>query len=519
VPVDGSRDFAVPLDWVKETLRTSQASSSVLILDACHAGAAAKGVSGIAPSLAAGASGMSMLLSCGVDEVSYEDSDAGRSVFSLRLVDGLSGGADADSDRNITLSELYEYTRARMKDWAVETGKTQLPELIGAPPAGLVIARIPDVPTLSVTALDAATGAAVAADVYLDGAKIGAAPISGRHLEKGRRYRLEVKGDMREPYAETLVVSRGGVHAVKARLAKMTMRVPSGFRAAPGTEPEPYTNTGWAKEVIHEKTGIEMVFIPAGEFMMGSPSGESGRYDDEGPRHWVRITRPFYLGKYEVTVGQWKKFSEATGYRTEAETGGGAYVWTGKEWGRRAGSGWRTPGFAQTDDHPVTCISWNDSLRFCRWGGLEVPTEAQWEYACRAGTTTAYHWGESADAGAGWCNGADETSRKKFNWGPTFSWSDGYVYTAPVGSFRTNAWGLYDMHGNVWEWCADWYDSGYYARSPGSDPQGPSSGKYRVLRGGSWSGAPRDSRSPNRANVTPDYADTGVGLRVAAGLD
>ncbi|MCD6404568.1 MAG: caspase family protein, partial [Planctomycetes bacterium] len=266
VPMDGDERRAVALSWIKETLSTSKARSKVLILDACHAGSAAKGVSRIAPSLVADSTGIVMLLSSAADQVSYPAEDSRHSVFSRYLVDGLSGLADANGDRAVTQAELHEYVRKKMVGWCLETGKTQTPVVFPKAAAPVVLARIPDIPTLSVTAVDAATGVAIAAEVYLDGRRIGAAPVS-RRLEKGRSYRVEVKGESSEPYTETLVVSRGGVYSVTASLKKITMRVPAGFRAAPGTAAETYTNTGWAKEVIHEKTGIEMVFIPAGEFM------------------------------------------------------------------------------------------------------------------------------------------------------------------------------------------------------------------------------------------------------------
>ena len=135
----------------------------------------------------------------------------------------------------------------------------------------------------------------------------------------------------------------------------------------------------------------KMVYIPPGEFMMGSPEDEEGRYSDE-KLHRVRITRGFYMGVTEVTVGQWKRFVEETGYRTQAEREGGAWIWTGK-WEKKKGYYWDNPGFSQTDDHPVTCISWYDVQKFIEWlnkkAGKQIyrlPTEAEWEYACRAGT-------------------------------------------------------------------------------------------------------------------------------------
>ncbi|MCD6404609.1 MAG: formylglycine-generating enzyme family protein [Planctomycetes bacterium] len=240
------------------------------------------------------------------------------------------------------------------------------------------------------------------------------------------------------------------------------LRVPTGFRAAPGTAAEPYTNTGWAKEVIHEKTGIEMVFIPAGEFMMGSPSNESGRGSDEGPQHRVRLTKPFYLGKYEVTQREWRKVMGSN------------------------------PSGFKGDRNPVEQVSWNDCREFVDKAGLRLPTEAEWEYACRAGSSTRFSFDDNSYA---WYDGNSEDK------------------THPVGQKKPNAWGLFDMHGNVWEWCADWY--GNYSSGRVTDSQGPSSGSSRVLRGGSWYDFSQICRSANRSYGSPDGTNHCLGFRVA----
>ncbi len=263
--------------------------------------------------------------------------------------------------------------------------------------------------------------------------------------------------------------------------------------------------------------------IPTGEFLMGSSDDEDAD-DDEKPRHTVRITRPFYLGTTEVTVGQFRRFVEASRYRTEAERNGRG----GRGWNEARATfevdpkyTWRDPGFPQTDEHPVTNVSWNDAVAFCEWLSTKeatiyrLPTEAEWEYACRAGTTTRYSSGADPETLAGVGNVADGTARAKFpNW-TTIAARDGYIFTAPVGTFRANAWGLHDMHGNVWEWCRDGYDGRYYQQSPGDDPTGPSQASRRVYRGGSWADDPRYARSPRRVGVKPDYRYYDLGFRVA----
>ena len=238
---------------------------------------------------------------------------------------------------------------------------------------------------------------------------------------------------------------------------------------------------------------MEFVLIPAGSFDMGSPSSERNRHDDEGPVHRVTVSKGFWMGQTEVTRGQFAAFALEGRYKTDAEKEGWAYAWNGTSWGKVEGASWRNPGFNQGDTHPVVCVSWNDAKAFCDWlsrkegRSYRLPSEGEWEYACRAGTDTAYQWGDSPDGGGGWCNYADLTLRDRLSWSGVANVRDGYVHTAPVAQFSANAFGLYDMHGNVWEWCNDWYDKNYYSSSPEVDPQGPSSGVYRVVRGGSWS--------------------------------
>jgi formylglycine-generating enzyme required for sulfatase activity len=212
---------------------------------------------------------------------------------------------------------------------------------------------------------------------------------------------------------------------------------------------------------------------------------------------------------------------------TDAEKGDnpGAHGWDTdkKEFGFIEKYSWRNPGFEQTDEHPVVCVSWNDAAAFCKWlGGKEgrphrLPTEAEWEYACRAGTTTRYSSGDDPETLAGAGNVADAAVKTKF---PGLAQhalkaGDGYVFTSPAGSFRPNAFGLYDMHGNAWQACADWYGAEYYAASPADDPVGPDSGNGRVHRGGSWFVGPADARSAGRSGAAPDHRGNGTGFRVA----
>jgi len=294
---------------------------------------------------------------------------------------------------------------------------------------------------------------------------------------------------------------------------------------------------------IANSIGMKLTLTPSGEFMMGSKESaeetaasfksyygsdalKADFVKDEHPQHRVRITRAFYLGTYHVTRGQFRQFVTDTGYKTDAEMGEkpGAYGWNldTKQSDFSEKYSWRNAGFEQTDEHPVVCVSWNDAVAFCKWLSRKegktyrLPTEAEWEYACRAGTTTRYFSGDDPETLAKVGNVVDATAKAKFpDWKYTIKANDGYVFTAPVGSFKPNAFGLYDMHGNAWQWCADRYDVKYYAKSPVDDPTGSDAGDSRVLRGGSWGDGPDDSRSARRCSTTPDFRGCLSGFRVA----
>lgn len=299
-------------------------------------------------------------------------------------------------------------------------------------------------------------------------------------------------------------------------------------RSLPGAGPA-------AANELKDSLGLELVLIPAGEFRMGNEESVEAlrkafpyvleeRFEDAKPSRRVRITKPFFLAKYETTVGQFRRFVESTGYRTEAETnrlGGVGFDQSIKDFSQKPEYGWRNPGFAQTDSHPVTNVSWNDAMAFCDWlskkEGAEyrLPTEAEWEYACRGGTQTRYHHGDDPEGLAQVGNFADRTAQEGFDCADTIAARDGYVFTAPVGRFRSNPFGLYDMHGNVHEWCSDRYDSNYYRAEPANDPAGPSEGWGRVYRGGCWNSEAGYSRSANRYWGTPMNRVADQGFRVA----
>ncbi|MHC4414568.1 MAG: SUMF1/EgtB/PvdO family nonheme iron enzyme [Planctomycetota bacterium] len=264
-------------------------------------------------------------------------------------------------------------------------------------------------------------------------------------------------------------------------------------------------------------------FVEPGEFLMGSPPGEPGR-DRSERRHTVRITRGFWIGRTEVTRGQFGAFVDDTGYVSDAETEGWSHgLGSDGRWRQIEGLSWRDPGFAQMDNHPVVCVSYHDAVAFCRWLGhaesrtYRLPTEAEWEYACRAGSLGAFHWGEEGGEERAWGNTADQAWAGRYSELSGFPWFDGYVFTSPVAGFPANGWGLFDMHGNVQEWCLDRY--GPYDPGEVAGPTGPRSTSAvdrlpRVLRGGSFAAPAARCRSAHRDASPPSSRFVTLGFRV-----
>jgi len=298
------------------------------------------------------------------------------------------------------------------------------------------------------------------------------------------------------------------------------------------------------KRPFHSELGMTFVRIPAGQFLMGSnetatdlrtaglPVPADVDVSNESPAHPVVLSR-FGMLTTEVTRAQFGAFVKATGYMTEAEKdglGGHGYNPRTQTAQQDPRFSWRRTGYPQSDNHPVVNVSWNDAVAFCRWLTRQsvdrgetyrylLPTEAQWEYAARAGTRTRYASGDTPLSLHEFGNVQDasfevEFTKIDFERHPGFGFIDGNVFTAVCGSYRPNAFGLHDMHGNVWEWCRDRYDGRYYSRSPKVDPEGPDEGDTRILRGGSWNDAPHFVRSAFRVNRPPDGRCNLAGFRV-----
>ena len=235
---------------------------------------------------------------------------------------------------------------------------------------------------------------------------------------------------------------------------------------------------------VNPADGLEYAKAPAGSFQMGCVPDDEECYPREEPRHTVRISRPFWIGRTEVPVQAYERFVAAAGREMPPEPQGLPDF----------NDGW------MKKSHPMVKVTWDEARAYCAWAGGRLPTEAEWEYAARGGEDgLKYPWG-------------NERSHEEANY-----WLSGgrdiWKNTAPVGSFAANGFGLYDMAGNVYEWIADWYDEEYYQRSPGVDPPGPNRGRQRIVRGGAGFINPAVLRISTRLENPPDARRLGVGFR------
>jgi formylglycine-generating enzyme required for sulfatase activity len=249
---------------------------------------------------------------------------------------------------------------------------------------------------------------------------------------------------------------------------------------------------------LWQDLGITFVYVPGGSFAMGLESGAAS----EQPVHEVAVSG-FLLAEKEITLGQFARFVEDTGYVTDAEKSGYCRMWTGAGWQRQAGCSWRTLLESQSAYSPVGGVSWNDAIAFCCWAGLRLPTEAEWEYAARAGSTHRI-----------WAGTDHDVNLREYAW---YRANSG-LQSQHVGAGKPNGFGLHDMSGNVWEWCSDWYDGGYYARSFPVNPRGPINGRVKVARGGSAFSDATRCRVTHRGRFRADYAHASIGFRPAVDL-
>jgi formylglycine-generating enzyme required for sulfatase activity len=270
--------------------------------------------------------------------------------------------------------------------------------------------------------------------------------------------------------------------------ARKQAPVQFGVQLPIGCESDGVMPVAFDGETITNSIGMNLVSIKPGGFWMGSSGSEKGHDKNESPQHLVKLTKGFYMGATEVSQAQWLKVMRSR-------------PWSGKD------------NVREGESYPATYVSWNDAVEFCKklsqteGRKYRLPTEAEWEYACRADTKTAYSFGDS-DSSLGdyaWFNNNANAADEK--------------YAHAVAQKKPNPWGLYGLHGNVWEWCGDWYDENTYPPRQVIDPNGPSSGKYRILRGGSWLTYPEHCRSAHRSRYSPVKRINLIGFRIVLDLN
>ncbi len=334
------------------------------------------------------------------------------------------------------------------------------------------------------------------ARIFIDDRATGVTPNTVRGLESGA-YNIDIKKDGYKLWSKSAEVKLGDGALIIANLEQ--------------------GNPNTFKDSI---TKMEFVFAKGGRFDMGDTFGDGDH--DERPVHEVFMD-DFYIGKYEVTVEEFGRFVNATGYRTDAENEGRGFIMnsSGDGIGQHSGANWKSPGFYQNGKHPVVHISRQDAIAFIEWlkqkttKEYRLPTEAEWEYAARSGGKRNKHsWGNGTPEGN--IAGLEiQECYPRGSWSVWNGYKDRYVHTSPVGRFRPNDLGIYDLTGNVWEWCSDRYSKNYYKDSPLNNPQGPSFGSCYLIRGGSWHSEPKSIRTTYRVGINSNSSDDNLGFRLA----
>jgi formylglycine-generating enzyme required for sulfatase activity len=488
MPSDGLRSrlaqTAMEMDLIETDMEKSNAGHRLLFVDACQERIAAKSVG------SAGGAGMDAafkrafekptgqykLASCSPRQLSYENrslGDVGHGVFTYALLAALRGGAASDSENLIRLKEVEAFIEKFLAEWST---KSQLPAQTPFS-AGATISRTLPLARKSgdLAALVSSVRRHPAVGVFTVDLRDRLATVLGK-LDMGRESDRELVSSTRSYLSNMLPVN---VFVAYLRV-ELDQRERS-FLPAPGT-------------VIENSIGMKLVLIPGGEFQMGSPESDAEAASDERPQHRVQLSKSYYLGKYEVTQREWKSVM-------------GTEPWKGKEYVREG------------EDYPAVYISHEEAAEYCRRltalgaekaAGLvyRLPTEAEWERGCRGGNqqSTKYHFGDS------------ESDLGKYAWYGKNAWDIGERYAHRVGQKLPNGYGLHDMHGNVREWCSDWYDAQYYGTpaASGPDPTGPSTGSDRCVRGGSYVNSAGFARCANRGWSHPSCRDHYLGFRVAA---
>ena len=542
LPVDAdpkaAEDDGYPINLLYGNLGKLEEASSVRVyLDACFSGASHEGgLIGAAspvyvtPALPEGTEKVVSLSAATGKQIASWDEEARHGLFTHHLLDALYGRGDADGDGEVTAGEAKGYLDRHMTRAARrEHRRVQEAHLSGA--ADVVLASAGGAGFPARPDLDRAAGpgpeetegkeepeaghataeealgldrdARMLVQRSLGSLGFDAGPVDGAFGPKTRGAIgawQEAKG-----YDETGYLTEG-----QAEVLKAFGREAERERYPPGKRFRDCAGCPW------------MVVVPEGSFLMGSPKSEAGRSDDEGPRHRVAFARPFAVSKHEVTRGEFARFVSERG----RSMGDGCWGYEGGEWDWRSGKSWENPGFEQTDEHPVVCVSWEDARAYVEWlsekTGKEyrLLSESEWEYVARGGRGTSRYWGEGESGQCRHANGGDEALKGEYADWPwaVASCNDRHVWTSPVGTFEENGFGLHDVLGNVWEWVGDCYHDSYEGAPADGSAWESGDCERRVLRGGSWFNGPGNLRSANRSGFPAGYRLDDDGFRVARTL-
>lgn len=554
MPSDGFRalldESGIKLNSVEEQMKKSAAGHRLLLVDACQerlgADARAVGDRGRAMSpdfveMLRNPTGQAKLASCSVNEFSYEHSQlggVGHGLFSYAVLEALRGGATPDADKLVKLQGVLAYVKDYVREWidnqnrlrsANEPDKAQSPSFFGEIEAFQMpfARRADDLATL----LDAVKKRP-ATSKYTTA-------LRDQHVQALERLDVADAADRDFAAATRDFLSGNLPESVFVAFLERVVGKPN--VAPPGPLQSPFTadeaeaaQVAWSRHLgvpmdVRNSLGVELRMIPPGKFTMGS--SEDFAQPNERP-HAVRITPPFYAARHEITVGQFAKFVKDTNYQTTRERLGGS----GRGWDDRQGRfgfgenyTWRNPGWEQEDSHPVVNVSWNDAQAFLTWLSdkegkkYRLLTEAEWEYCCRAGTKSLYAVGDDPNRLVEVGNVLDVTAMRFFSGDEGFlessrndkvSGNDNVAFTAPVGHFQPNGFGLFDFHGNVCEWCQDRYADDYGGQVE-KDPKGAATGSERTARGGRFDTGKRLAKSFARNHGSPNMSDMILGFRVA----
>jgi len=444
------RATAVASSFLHDLMNKCNSKRQVVILDCCYSAAFTQGLTAkdagtIDIKQQLGGEGRAILTSSTSTQYSFEQDNTELSIYTHYLIEGIeTGEADKNQDGKLSVDELHQYAKEK-----VQKNKPQMKPEIYAIGEGYNIFLVKNPKILkqdeekSIDIIELLQKQGFEQNRIME-----ALNILGRGIGEGQ---LERKpGDI---FRDSL---------------------------KDGSE------------------GPEMVIVPAGTFKMGDIQGTG--YDNEKPVHEVSV-KSFAIGRYQITIAEFRQFAEATGYKTEAEKGDGAYIWKDADWKKLKDANWRNLYFPQQDNQPVVCVSWNDAMAYIKWLGEQtsqkyrLPSEAEWEYAARAGTETHYWWGNKID-------------ENKANYGMNIG------QTSPVGFFEANPFGLYDTVGNVWEWTGSEYEDKYHGKE--LKLLSKNNSILRVLRGGSWYFNPLYARAAFRGKNFPGFRYDELGFRVAA---